>query len=218
MDCTAASGVSECLFVSTGTCVDVSTQFSGIKRAICQYQNKPDGTVCDDGICRDGVCEFNLPVATTTSSTELPSTTTKSTELSSSSTTTVATELPSTTTESTDLSSLMSNSEKTYKTEFQATLAALCVVLLLGLVYGACTFCSSEPSNPKTVEDVELAKRFPDSQTPKLPVGTPTLTGAGSLETHKFPVVEDVDTTGTQYSAIDFKNNESEMNANFNKL
>merc|ERR1712178_307393 len=181
MDCTAASGGSECLYISTGTCVDVSTQISGIKRAICQYHNKPDGTVCDDGICRGGVCEFNLPVATTTSST--------------------------------DLSSLTSNSEKTYKTEFQATLAALCVVLLLGLVYGAFTFCSSESSTPKTVEDVELAKRFPDCQTEKLPVGTPT--GAGSLETHKFPVVEDMDTTGTQYSAIDFKNNESEMSRKF---
>jgi hypothetical protein len=219
MDCTVASGVSECLFISTGTCVDVSTQFSGIKRAICQYQNKPDGTVCDDGICRSGVCEFNLPVATTTSSTALPSTTTTETTALPSTTTTKSTELPSTTTtttESTDLSSSTSNSEKTYKTEFQATLAALCVVLLLGLVYGAFSFCSSEPSTPKTVEDVELAKRFPDYQTPKLPVGTPT--GAGSLETHKFPVIEDVDTTGTQYSAIDFKNNESEMNANFNKL
>jgi hypothetical protein len=216
MDCTAASGVSECLFISTGTCVDVSTQFSGIKRAICQYQNKPDGTVCDDGICRSGVCEFNLPVATTTSSTALPSTTTTETTALPSTTTTKSTELPSTTTESTDLSSSTSNSEKTYKTEFQATLAALCVVLLLGLVYRAFSFCSSEPSTPRTVEDVELAKRFPDYQTPKLPVGTPT--GAGSLETHKFPVIEDVDTTGTQYSAIDFKNNESEMNANFNKL
>merc|ERR1712117_332485 len=147
-------------------------------------------------------------------STELPSTTTKSAEPSSSTTTTTdATELPSTTTDATDLSSLTSNSEKTYKTEFQATLAALCVVLLLGLVYGALTFCSSEPSTPKTVEDVELAKRFPDCQTQKLPVGTPT--GAGSLETHKFPVVEDMDTTGTQYSAIDFKNNESEMSRKF---
>merc|ERR1712117_814895 len=159
MDCTAASGVSECLIVSTGT-------------------------------CRSGVCEFNLPVApvaTTTSSTDLL-----------------------TTTSSTDLSSLTSNSEKTYKTEFQATFAALCVVLLLCLAYSAFTFCSSEPSTTKTVEDVELAKRFPDSQIQKLPVGTPT--GAGSPDTHKFPVIEDVDTTGTQYSAIDFKNNESEMN------
>jgi len=178
MDCTAATGVSECLIVSTGTCADVSSQFLGVKRAICQYQKQPDGTTCDDGVCKNGVCEFNLPVAVT---------------------------------DSTDV-----ESEKTYKTEFLATLAGLSVVILLGLVYGALTLCSSDTSTLKTVDDVELAKRSPRME--KLPVGTTT--GAGDShdfgDLQKFPVVQDMDTNGTQYSAIEFNNKESLMNAHFN--
>lgn len=44
-----------------GLCVDVSDLYDGLRKAECQYVNKPDGTTCPDGECLEGECMYVVP-------------------------------------------------------------------------------------------------------------------------------------------------------------
>lgn len=141
--------------VTVGTCVDVSDQFTGgIRRAVCEHENKPDGTSCPEGVCQAGSCMFVLPATTSTSQ---PSTSTTSSSSVSTSGSTTA---------SPAVNDAKASDTTDYKNAFIVVLALL-VVTLMSLFGYICYIYPSGEDASKMIVDVEMVdtKRIPELPT-----------------------------------------------------
>jgi len=216
-----------------GLCTDISNLYDGLRRAHCEYVNKPDGTLCPEGSCLQGECMYSSPTESPTTSRPSSSPTESPTSKPSSSPTKSPTSRPSSSptksptskpsssptkspTSSKDANAAVdpakdSDDSTNYQTAFfiMVGVAVILLILVCGLY-----FCKAEEEEFSKDVEVEMGekKRMPNitvSGGESLPVamGSPSAGGVSTEGDARLAIQEaglpDNDTNITEYE-IDF--------------